>query len=99
MNHPAKATSERASSVRTYARCLLALLLLSVLALGGAFVHLGAFTIPAALLVASVKATLVASYFMHLIDQPPSHRVAAASGVLLLAILIALAAGDVATRH
>jgi cytochrome c oxidase subunit IV len=98
VSHRAKA-SENASSVRTYARCLLALLLLSALALGGAFVHLGAFTIPAALLIAGVKATLVASYFMHLIDQPPSHRIAAASGVLLLAILIALAAGDIATRH
>lgn len=84
--------------MRTYARCLLALLLLSALALGGAFLHLGAFTIPLALALASVKALLVAAYFMHLIDQPPSNRVAAVSGLLLLLILIALAAGDVATR-
>jgi cytochrome c oxidase subunit IV len=99
MSHGAKAASNQASSVRTYSRCLLALLLLSALALGGAFVHLGAFTLPAALVVAGVKATLVAAYFMHLIDQPPSHRIAAVSGLLLLSILIALAAGDIATRN
>ena len=84
--------------MRTYAFCLLALLLLSALALGGAFLHLGTFTIPVALALAGIKASLVAAYFMHLIDQPPSHRIAAVSGLLLLLILIALAAGDVATR-
>jgi len=99
MSPGARATPERGSSVRTYARCLLALILLSALALAGAFVHLGAFTIPVALVMAGVKATLVAAYFMHLIDQPPSHRIAAVSGLLLLLILIAFAAGDIATRN
>ena len=99
MSTGAKVTPEHGSAVRTYARCLLALLVLSALALGGALVHLGAFTLPVALVIAGVKATLVAAYFMHLIDQPPSHRIAAVSSLLLLLILIALAAGDIATRN
>ena len=98
MSHEVTRSQPR-NPVRTYAFCLLALLALSALALGGAFLHLGVFTIPVALGIAGIKALLVAAYFMHLIDQPPSHRIAAVSGLLLLLILIALAAGDIATRR
>jgi cytochrome c oxidase subunit IV len=99
MTSDARTGDEPEIGVREYTRCLIALLVLSALALGVGFLHLGAFTIPVALALAALKAGLVATYFMHLIEQPPSYRIAALSGLVLLVILIAFVSADVIARR
>jgi cytochrome c oxidase subunit IV len=50
------------------------------------------------LAVAVVKATLVVLIFMHMIEQPFATRMVMVVSVLFVILLIALTAGDIATR-
>lgn len=84
---------------RTYLRTWVALLALAAATFGLSFLPLGVFHTPVALLIAGVKAALIALFFMHLAEERGSIPVAVGVWVLLLAILIALTAADVATRH
>lgn len=81
-----------------YVAAFLALLALTGVTFGLSFVPLGALELPVAIAIALAKASLVALYFMHLVEQPPSHRIAALTALALAAILIVLAAADVLTR-
>lgn len=83
---------------RAFRRTFLALLALSALTFGLSFLHLGALEVPAALAIASLKATLVVLFFMHLWEQPRGNAAALALAVFLTATLVALVAADVATR-
>lgn len=57
-------------SVRTYMVVFAALAALTVLTVAASYLHLPtAMTIAVALLIASVKGSLVAMFFMHLIDE------------------------------
>ncbi len=67
MSHDA---SEIQKHIKTYIAVFVALMFLTVVTVGISYLHLS--TIPAitvALVVASIKGTLVASYFMHLINE------------------------------
>jgi len=85
-------------TIRSYVIAWGALVLLSGATLGLSFLPLGAFHLPVALLIATTKATFVVLIFMHMAEQDGSSRVALAVSVLLLAILVALTAADIATR-
>jgi cytochrome c oxidase subunit 4 len=74
------------------------LLALTGLTFGLAFVHLGAWSMPVALLVASVKSLLVAAFFMHLVEQGATNRIVAAVGIVFLALLCGLMILDVTHR-
>jgi len=63
------------------------------------FVHLGPWGTPVALLFAGIKAVLVALFFMELIAQGFTSRLALVTAVIFALILAALAAGDVLTRE
>jgi cytochrome c oxidase subunit 4 len=63
---------------------LLALTTLSVLATG---IHLGAFTVGVALIIASIKVGTVLSYFMHLRSESTFLKIAV-SGVFILFTLV-----------
>ncbi len=84
--------------MKTYVLTLAALLLLSALTLALSFVSLGAWQAPTAILIAVVKALLVALFFMHLAEQTTPARMAALVGVLMGVMLIVIATLDVATR-
>ena len=79
---------------------LVGVALLTLAALSFAFSHvgLGAFALPVAIAIAIAKAALVVHFFMELSDARASAILAFASGIVLLAILLALAVADVETR-
>jgi cytochrome c oxidase subunit 4 len=85
-------------SARALTATLVALLLLAGISLALRFAHLGSFGFLAALLIAVVKAVLVAIVFMELWHEKPSARLAFAAGLSLFALLLALVVADVLTR-
>lgn len=88
----------RPITIRSYVIAWGALILLSGATLALSFAPLGPLHAPVALLIAAVKATFVIAVFMHLAEHGETNRVALVLWVLLLVILVALTAGDVATR-
>jgi cytochrome c oxidase subunit 4 len=75
------------------------LLLLTATTVGAAFVNLGPFNPVVALLIATIKATLVVLFFMHV--KGASEKLTGAvvvSGFFFLAILISLSLADYLTR-
>ena len=75
-----------------------ALLLLTLITTGVAFVNLGLFNAPVALAIAFIKASLVMIYFMHLRHSTFLARVFAAAGVLWLLHLFIFTLTDYLTR-
>jgi cytochrome c oxidase subunit 4 len=63
-----------------------------------AYFDLGKFNTVAALGIAAIKATLVVWFFMHARSSPRLTWLVAFGGLLWLAILLALTAGDYLTR-
>ena len=81
--------------------CLLvfaALIVLTGLTIGVAFVDLGPLNTPAALLIAGLKAGLVGWFFMNLRAERGLTWVYAIAGILWLAILYGLTLSDYASR-
>jgi len=58
--------SHHITPLRTYLVIGASLLILTAITVGLSFIHFGAFNLVIAMLIASVKATLVAMFFMHL---------------------------------
>ncbi len=85
-------------AVRRYFGIFAALLVLLVITVGAAYVHLGAANIVVALVIAVVKASLVAWVFMHLRSSTPIVILFALGGVFWLVILILLTAADFLAR-
>ena len=81
-----------------YALTFGALLLLTGLTLGLSFVDLGRWSVPVALTIASTKASLVALFFMHLVEQRTSNRLVAVTGIVFVGLLVGLMVVDVDTR-
>jgi cytochrome c oxidase subunit IV len=77
----------------------IALLVLTGTTVGAAFVNLGPFNPVVALLIATIKATLVVLFFMHV--KGASEKLTGAvvvSGFFFLAILLSLSLADYLTR-
>jgi len=77
----------------------LALLILTATTVGAAFINLGPFNPVVALLIATIKASLVVIFFMHV--KGASEKLTAAvvvSGFFFLAILVSLSLADYLTR-
>lgn len=86
------------SSLRTYFAVFTALLVLTAITVGVAYVDLGILNIPLALAIAGVKATLVVAFFMHLRFATPLTTAFVLCGFAWLIVLIVLTLGDVMTR-
>jgi cytochrome c oxidase subunit 4 len=91
--------SEHATS-RAFSVALgIGLLVLTAITVKAAFIDLGAFNPVIALLIATIKATLVVLYFMHV--KGASEKLTAVvviSGFFFLAILLSLSMADYLTR-
>jgi cytochrome c oxidase subunit 4 len=74
------------------------LLLMTLITVDVAFYNFGWLNIYIALTIATIKATLVVLYFMHLRYSERLNMVFVAAGVFWLIIMIALTAGDIFTR-
>ncbi|HET9933439.1 MAG TPA: cytochrome C oxidase subunit IV family protein [Polyangiaceae bacterium] len=94
---PTKHHSERRSAIAPLAAGAL-LLILAVASYGLSFVSLGFWALPIALSIAALKACIVVSIFMELRRETASIQLTALMAALLLLILVALTAADVATR-
>ena len=85
-------------SVKTYVLIFLALLALTGLTTGMAFVDLGPLNTVVALAIAGCKMMLVILFFMHLRSSTGLTKIAVAAGFFWLMILISLTMSDFATR-
>ena len=86
-------------SQRFYIAIGIGLLVLTATTVGAAFVNLGPFNPVIALLIATIKATLVVLFFMHV--KGASEKLTGAivvSGFFFLAILLSLSLADYLTR-
>lgn len=86
------------SSVKHYLQILAALLALLALTVAVAFVNLGPFNTPFAMLISLAKGALIVFFFMNMRRETPLVRLAGGAGIFWLGILIALAMSDYLTR-
>ncbi|HSC45765.1 MAG TPA: cytochrome C oxidase subunit IV family protein [Candidatus Acidoferrum sp.] len=86
-------------SPKIYAAILVALLIFTVLTVQAAKIDLGRWNIVLALVIATIKMTLVILFFMHGKYSPARTKLIIASGFFWLAIMLALTLADYTTRH
>jgi cytochrome c oxidase subunit 4 len=82
--------SGHVSPVSLYITIFLSLMVLTAVTVGAAFVDLGVFNFPVAMLIAGFKATLVIWYFMHVKYASKLTKLTVATGLFFLAILLGL---------
>jgi cytochrome c oxidase subunit 4 len=87
------------SAYRTYIIVWIALLILTVLTWGVSYINLGMGNVAVALLIASLKAALVALFFMHLRYENRLVWAFALVPLLFLALIIFGTLGDTLYRH
>ena len=86
-------------SIRSYLAVFVALLALTAMTTGVAFIDLGGIgNVAVALTIAVIKAVLVALYFMHLRYSSRLTMVFAAAGIFWLGIMIVLTLSDYLSR-
>jgi cytochrome c oxidase subunit IV len=84
--------------VRTYFLVFVSLIVLAILTTFIAFIDLGPFNTPIALVIALIKMLLVLLFFMHLLYSAKLIRVVVIAGFFWLALLIGLTLTDYHTR-
>ena len=90
--------TEHTDSVKTYALVFVALIVLTGVTTGVAYIDLGPFSLVVAITIAIVKMLLVALFFMHLRHSTMLTRIVVGGGLLWLLILIGLSLSDFLTR-
>jgi len=80
-------------------KTLLALLVLTAITVGAAYVNLGSGNVVVALLIATIKASLVALFFMHLRWDKPVYGIVAMAGFLFLGIFLMFCVLDASSRN
>jgi cytochrome c oxidase subunit 4 len=83
-------SSGHISPVSLYITIFLALMVGTALTVGAAFVNLGSFNFPVAMLIAVFKASLVVWYFMHVKYQSHLTKLTVSTGLFFLAILLGM---------
>ena len=90
--------SGHVSPVSLYVTIFLALMVLTAVTVGAAFVDLGPFNFPVALAIALFKASLVIWYFMHVKYQSGLTKLTVATGLFFLMILLTLTMVDYSSK-
>ena len=85
-------------SLNTYRAVFVALIALTAITVAVAFLNLGMLNNVVALGIATVKATLVLLYFMHVRGSSTLTKVAIAGGIAFFVILVVLTLSDTITR-
>lgn len=93
-----KAHSHHVVSLKVYLGVGLALFILTGVTVAVSFVDLGGFNAIIAVLIASVKASLVVLVYMHLKYDKPINAIIFIFAIMFLAIFISLTMFDVVTR-
>jgi len=86
------------SSSRIYLIILGFLLVLTAITVGAAYVDFGSFNLIIAVLIATVKATLVAMFFMHLRHDPPINAIIFVSSLIFLGLFLLFPLIDMQSR-
>jgi len=84
--------------LKTYLAIAIVLIIMTAVTVAVSFINLGAFNITVALAIASVKALLVAFFFMHLFWDNKIYLVIFSTGLLFLTIFLTLTMLDTTTR-
>jgi cytochrome c oxidase subunit IV len=84
--------------VKTYVGVFFALMVLTGLTTGVAFIDLHAWNTPVALAIAVVKMVLVVLFFMHVKYSPALTKMVILAGFFFLALLVAFTLADELTR-
>jgi cytochrome c oxidase subunit 4 len=84
--------------VRTYVAVFVALLVLLIATVGAAFLPLGDFHFPVAMIIAVAKAVLIVLFFMHVLHGHRLTMIIALAGFLWLGIMLALTLSDYLSR-
>src|SRR6187455_3219045 len=84
--------------VSLYVTIFLALMVLTGATVGAAFVNLGSFNFPVAMLIAVFKASLVVWFFMHVKYQSHLTKLTVATGLFFLAILLGMMLIDYSSK-
>jgi cytochrome c oxidase subunit 4 len=87
------------AEARGYVLTLVALLFLTVITVGASYIDFGQGNIVIALAIATVKATLVALFFMHLAHDRPINGLIAVAGFIFLGLFIMFDLIDINTRR
>lgn len=91
-------SSVHVSPLSTYLTIFSALMVLSAITVGAAFVNLGSFNPIVAMLIAGIKATLVILYFMHVKFSSRLVKITVVLSLFFVAILFAETLMDYATK-
>ncbi|OGP06146.1 MAG: hypothetical protein A2Z91_06175 [Deltaproteobacteria bacterium GWA2_38_16] len=83
---------------KTYLAVVVSLLILTVITVTTSYFNFGIFNIVVAMAIASIKASLVCLYFMHLKYDNKFNQVVFISAFIFLAIFIGLTGADVFLR-
>ena len=86
------------SPISLYVTIFLALMVLTGVTVGAAFVDLGQFNFLVAMIIAVFKASLVVWYFMHVKYQSKLTKLTVATGLFFLAILLGLMLVDYGSK-
>ena len=97
VNQPGAAHAHPVTGPRTYALVLVALLVLTAVTVTAAGINFGPYNTVIALIIASLKASLVALFFMHLRHDKFS-AIIFVSGLLFLAVFMIFTLFDINTR-
>ena len=89
-DHAAAQGSGHVSPISLYITIFLALMVLTGVTVGAAFVNLGSFNFPVAMVIAVFKASLVVWYFMHVKYQSNLTKLTVSTGLFFLAILLGM---------
>jgi cytochrome c oxidase subunit IV len=90
--------TEHIVSPGMYLTIILTLLALTGITVFAAFIDLGRFNIVVALLIATIKATLVVLIFMHAKYAPERTKLVIVAGIFWLALLLFMTLSDYASR-
>lgn len=90
MSEHASHGSGHISPLSLYITIFLALMVLTGVTVGAAYIDMGTFNFPVAMLIAVFKASLVVWYFMHVKWQSHLTKLTLATGLFFLAILLGM---------
>lgn len=87
------------NSIKPYIQVTAALFVLLVVTVAAAYVNLGVFNTPVAMLISLTKASLIIWFFMHVRRANSLIRLFVAVGFFWLCIMLTLTLSDFLTRH
>jgi cytochrome c oxidase subunit 4 len=83
---------------RNHVLTLVSLLILTAITVGASYINFGAGNVVIALVIATIKASIVGLFFMHLLHDKPVNAVIAVAGFVFLGIFLMFDFIDVGSR-